>query len=44
VTQDAEGYVATIVSGVPIRRNDRPTNARPGKLVRGSAQQLPQGA
>lgn len=42
VTQDAEGYVATIVSGVLIQRNDQPTNARPGKLVRGSAH--PQGA
>jgi N-acyl-D-aspartate/D-glutamate deacylase len=44
VTQDAEGYVATLVSGVMIRQNDRPTNARPGKLVRGSARRLSQGA
>ncbi len=44
VTQEAEGYVATLVSGVLIRRNDRPTNARPGRLVRGSRDQLLQGA
>ncbi|RYD93688.1 MAG: D-aminoacylase [Sphingomonadales bacterium] len=35
VTQDARGYVATIVSGEVIRRDDASTGARPGKLVRG---------
>jgi len=34
VTQDAAGYVATLVSGVATQRNDRPTGARPGRLVR----------
>jgi N-acyl-D-amino-acid deacylase len=34
--QAATGFVATIVSGQVIRRNDRPTNARPGALVRGA--------
>ncbi|MEZ4280982.1 MAG: amidohydrolase family protein [Myxococcota bacterium] len=34
VLQDATGYVATIVSGVVTRRNDRDTGARPGRLVR----------
>jgi N-acyl-D-aspartate/D-glutamate deacylase len=34
VLQDAEGYVATIVSGVVTRRDDRDTGARPGRLVR----------
>ncbi|WNG95330.1 amidohydrolase family protein [Mycobacterium sp. ITM-2016-00318] len=33
--QTAEGYVATIVSGEIIARNGVPTDARPGKLVRG---------
>jgi len=36
LTQDAEGYVATIVSGQCIARGGRPTGALPGKLVRGS--------
>ncbi len=34
LTQEAEGYVATLVAGVPIRRNGKDTGARPGKLVR----------
>jgi len=34
ILQDATGYVATIVSGVVTRRNDRDTGARPGRLVR----------
>ena len=33
--QGADGYVATIVSGVVIAENGVPTDARPGKLVRG---------
>ncbi|MAM95629.1 amidohydrolase family protein [Parvibaculum sp.] len=33
--QEAEGYVATIVSGEVIYREGRPTGALPGKLVRG---------
>jgi N-acyl-D-amino-acid deacylase len=33
--QAADGYVATIVSGVVIRRNGVDTGARPGVLVRG---------
>ena len=34
ILQDATGYVATVVSGVVTRRNDRDTGARPGRLVR----------
>ena len=34
ILQDATGYVATIVSGVVTRRDDRDTGARPGRLVR----------
>jgi N-acyl-D-amino-acid deacylase len=34
--QGATGFVATICSGEVIRRNDVPTGARPGKLVRGA--------
>ncbi len=34
--QDAEGYDATIVSGVVVRRDDTDTGARPGRLVRGT--------
>jgi N-acyl-D-aspartate/D-glutamate deacylase len=34
ILQDAHGYVATIVSGVVTRRDDRDTGARPGRLVR----------
>lgn len=33
--QVADGYVATVVSGVVIAENGVPTAARPGKLVRG---------
>ncbi|OBK43899.1 N-acyl-D-amino-acid deacylase family protein [Mycobacterium kubicae] len=33
--QTAEGYVATVVSGQIIAENGVPTDARPGKLVRG---------
>ena len=33
--QSADGYVATIVSGETIAENGVPTDARPGKLVRG---------
>ncbi len=32
--QEAEGYIATIKSGVPIIRDDRPTGATPGRLLR----------
>jgi N-acyl-D-aspartate/D-glutamate deacylase len=35
LTQDARGYVATIVSGVVTARNDQPTGALPGRLIRG---------
>lgn len=34
--QGATGFAATIVSGEVIRRDDRATGARPGRLVRGS--------
>jgi N-acyl-D-aspartate/D-glutamate deacylase len=33
--QTAEGYVATIVTGEVIAENGVPTDARPGKLIRG---------
>lgn len=33
--QTADGYVATIVSGEVIAENGTPTDARPGKLIRG---------
>lgn len=33
--QDASGYRATIVAGVVTQRDDRPTGALPGRLVRG---------
>lgn len=33
--QNAVGYVATIVGGVVVRRDDADTGARPGRLVRG---------
>jgi N-acyl-D-aspartate/D-glutamate deacylase len=35
VLQDADGYVATIVSGEVTYREGKPTGALPGKLVRG---------
>ena len=34
--QDAEGFAVTIVSGVPVMRDGKPTGALPGKLVRGA--------
>jgi N-acyl-D-amino-acid deacylase len=33
--QTADGYVATVVSGQVITENGTPTDARPGKLIRG---------
>jgi N-acyl-D-aspartate/D-glutamate deacylase len=33
--QGAVGYVATIVGGVVVRRDDADTGARPGRLIRG---------
>ena len=33
--QTADGYVATIVSGAVIAENGAPTDARPGRLIRG---------
>ena len=35
LSQKADGYVATIVSGVPTYREGLPTGALPGRLVRG---------
>ncbi|MNN17704.1 hypothetical protein D3C81_1308980 [compost metagenome] len=32
--QGASGYVATIVSGVPVYRDGEPTGQYPGRLVR----------
>lgn len=37
LVQPARGYVATLVAGVPIVRDDEHTGARPGRLVRGRA-------
>ncbi len=34
--QEATGYKATIVAGVVVRRDDRDTGERPGRLVRGA--------
>jgi N-acyl-D-amino-acid deacylase len=34
ILQEATGYVATIVSGVVVRRDGKDTGARPGRLVR----------
>ena len=36
--QKAEGYAATIVSGEVVYRDGEPTEALPGKLVRGEQQ------
>jgi N-acyl-D-aspartate/D-glutamate deacylase len=36
LSQGAEGFVATLVSGVVTSRDDRPTGALPGRLVRGA--------
>ena len=33
--QRADGYVATIVSGVPVYRDGAATGALPGRLIRG---------
>ncbi|QRY61878.1 amidohydrolase family protein [Gordonia sp. PDNC005] len=33
--QDAQGYTATVVAGVVVSRDGRPTGALPGRLVRG---------
>jgi N-acyl-D-aspartate/D-glutamate deacylase len=35
LVQRADGYVTTIVSGVPVYREGQPTGALPGRLVRG---------
>jgi N-acyl-D-aspartate/D-glutamate deacylase len=35
LTQGASGYAATILSGVVTARDDTPTGALPGRLVRG---------
>lgn len=35
LTQRADGYVATLVSGVVTQRDGQPSGAHPGKLVRG---------
>ncbi|WP_293678460.1 amidohydrolase family protein [uncultured Phenylobacterium sp.] len=34
LTQEAAGYVATLVAGEPIQRDGAPTDARPGRMVR----------
>jgi N-acyl-D-aspartate/D-glutamate deacylase len=39
--QGAEGYVATIVNGVVVSENGRPTGALPGRLVRGAQNVAP---
>ena len=36
LVQRAEGYTATIGSGVVVHREGRPTGALPGRLVRGA--------
>jgi N-acyl-D-aspartate/D-glutamate deacylase len=41
LTQDADGYVATIVSGETIMRDGQPTGALPGRMVERSAAQAP---
>ena len=33
LTQDADGYIATIVSGEVIMRHGQPTGALPGRMV-----------
>lgn len=37
ILQPASGYLATLVAGTQIRRNDTDTGERPGRLVRGRA-------
>ena len=34
LTQDADGYVATVCNGVVIAENDRPTGDRGGRVLR----------
>ncbi len=34
--QRAEGYLHTIVAGIPIYQNGQPTGAKPGRLIRGA--------
>jgi N-acyl-D-aspartate/D-glutamate deacylase len=41
LVQRASGFLATIVNGVTIRRNDEETGARPGRLVRSSMAKAP---
>jgi N-acyl-D-amino-acid deacylase len=41
LTQDADGYVATIVSGEVIMREGTPTGALPGRMVERSARSSP---
>jgi N-acyl-D-aspartate/D-glutamate deacylase len=38
LNQRTEGYVATIVSGMPVYREGESTGALPGRLVRGPQQ------
>ena len=35
LVQGADGYVATLVSGIVVHREGEPTGAVPGRLVRG---------
>jgi N-acyl-D-aspartate/D-glutamate deacylase len=42
LSQDADGYVATIVSGQQVYRNGMPTGALPGRLVRGARHASPE--
>ena len=37
LVQRTDGYVATIVSGVPVYRDGESTGALPGRLVRGTS-------
>jgi N-acyl-D-amino-acid deacylase len=41
LTQDAAGYVATIVSGEAIQRHGAPTDALPGRMVERSSRAVP---
>lgn len=36
LTQKARGYVATVLNGIAVQRDDVPTGALPGRLVRGA--------
>jgi len=40
LTQEASGYVATLVAGQTIRREGKDTGARPGRLVRDAGRNL----